>query len=402
MASASGAGWKATGQLLRRVGLAMERMGRSMQDGLGPVERLNASTRVVPLKGKEFQHGYENFVASSASIIGDVTFGERSSAWYGTTVEATGKPVTFGRNSAALDNAVVRATRTHAAKIGDDVTIGPNAVVQGATLEDGAMVGSNAVVKPGATVGRDSYVDANAVVEEGEVVPSGQVWTGVPAKYLRDLTTDEIAFLRSSAGITGDASMEHFDTSTLSADEAERASELYWLRVRREAAVEGTNAHVNEFDVHYDEEKMADDDVIQYYKLTQRHIGSGLFRDVDYNDAEVIEQRVQEQIAADDQEVRVLTQRVRGRRVAETIRRLTAVPPRLTERRDEVLDDLASTDPAAARYLGDFMRRLEEADEEGAQKLLAEFIQMDPRDAMAPDAPAHLAALKQHATKLIA
>lgn len=85
---------------------------------------------------------------------------------------------------------------------------GPNAVVRGATISDGAMIGSNAVIMPGAVIGADSYIDAGAVVEADAKVPKGQVWTGSPARYLRDLTVDEITFLRSSAATTGEVRVD--------------------------------------------------------------------------------------------------------------------------------------------------------------------------------------------------
>ncbi len=78
----------------------------------------------------------------------------------------------------------------------------PGARVVSATVESGARIGMGAHVLPGAVVGKNAFVDAGAVVGRGVRVPEGEVWTGNPARKLRSLTAEELAFLRSSAACT--------------------------------------------------------------------------------------------------------------------------------------------------------------------------------------------------------
>lgn len=96
-----------------------------------------------------------------------------------------------------------------------------------------------------------------------------------------------------------------------------------------------------------------------------------------------------------------LTQRAKARKVADTVRRLSAMGPHLAESRALVLDTLASEDPQAARYLHDFMTRVKASEtEEGTAKLVEEFIQMDSRDFLVPDAPMHIQNLRGHVAAL--
>jgi carbonic anhydrase/acetyltransferase-like protein (isoleucine patch superfamily) len=83
--------------------------------------------------------------------------------------------------------------------IGDDVTVGHRAVLHGCTVHDRCLVGIGAIVLDGAVVGPDAMVGAGALVPPGMVVPPGKLVLGAPARVKRDLTAEEIAFLRTSA-----------------------------------------------------------------------------------------------------------------------------------------------------------------------------------------------------------
>ncbi len=83
--------------------------------------------------------------------------------------------------------------------IGNDVTIGHSVTLHGCTLKDGCFVGMQAMVMDRAVVGEGALIGARALVTEGTVVPPGTLWLGVPARYVRDLTPDEVARLKQSA-----------------------------------------------------------------------------------------------------------------------------------------------------------------------------------------------------------
>ena len=93
--------------------------------------------------------------------------------------------------------------------IGDNVTIGANALVHACTLESNVVVGMGAHVLDGAVVGSTSMIAPGAIVTPGTKVPAGQLWSGVPAKHLRDLTAEEIATIMATATETAALSKEH-------------------------------------------------------------------------------------------------------------------------------------------------------------------------------------------------
>ena len=84
--------------------------------------------------------------------------------------------------------------------IGPGVTIGHRAVVHGATIESGALIGIGSIVLNGATVGEEAIIAAGAVVTEGSVIPPRTLAVGIPAKVVRELTEEDIARLRFAAG----------------------------------------------------------------------------------------------------------------------------------------------------------------------------------------------------------
>ena len=83
--------------------------------------------------------------------------------------------------------------------IGNDVTVGHSVTLHGCTLKDGCFIGMQAMVMDKAVVGEGALVGARALVTEGTVIPPHTLWVGAPAKYKRDLTPDEIAWLKKSA-----------------------------------------------------------------------------------------------------------------------------------------------------------------------------------------------------------
>lgn len=139
------------------------------------------------------------FVAPGARLVGAVTLGDRASVWYNAVVRADSAPVTIGARSNVQDNVSIHVDAGHPAVIGDDVSIGHNAVVHGCTIGDGALIGMGSVVLSGAVIGAGSLVAGGAVVLEGTVVPEGSLVAGVPAKVRRALSDEERAALIRNA-----------------------------------------------------------------------------------------------------------------------------------------------------------------------------------------------------------
>jgi len=108
--------------------------------------------------------------------------------------------VTIGEGVTIGDRAFVYASaQGKPTVIGNHAVVGAGAIVQGATLADESMVGAGAQVLDGATVQKHAAVGAGAIVPEGKVVPSGQLWAGVPAAYVRDLSVAEVANIAATA-----------------------------------------------------------------------------------------------------------------------------------------------------------------------------------------------------------
>ncbi|MFB8386622.1 gamma carbonic anhydrase family protein [Microbacterium sp. NPDC055910] len=131
------------------------------------------------------------FVAAGARVIGAVTLGPGASVWYNAVLRADGDTITVGQGSNLQDNVSVHVDHGSPVVIGENVSVGHNAVVHGCTIEDGSLIGMGSVVLSGAVIGAGSLVAGGAVVLEGMIVPPGSLVAGVPAKVRRELTAEE-------------------------------------------------------------------------------------------------------------------------------------------------------------------------------------------------------------------
>ncbi|MEI6206292.1 MAG: gamma carbonic anhydrase family protein [Desulfuromonadales bacterium] len=146
------------------------------------------------------------FVAETATIIGDVKMGPQSSIWYNCVARGDVNFIRIGARSNVQDMTMLHVTHKKNDDdpgapliIGDDVTIGHSVTLHGCTLLNGCFIGMQAMVMDHAIVGEGALVGARALVTEGTIIPPRTLWVGAPAKYRRDLTTDEIAWLQKSA-----------------------------------------------------------------------------------------------------------------------------------------------------------------------------------------------------------
>ncbi len=138
--------------------------------------------------GKSPRVAASAFIAPTATLIGDVIVGEESCIWFGVVLRADAGTIRIGARSAIEDNAVVHASERGSTVIGDDVTVGHGAVLDDCTIENGALVGSNAVILEGAVVGAGTLVAAGSVVTVDEHVPANIVAAGSPARVRKVMT----------------------------------------------------------------------------------------------------------------------------------------------------------------------------------------------------------------------
>jgi len=132
------------------------------------------------------------FIAPNTSIIGRVTVGEGTNIWYGATLRGDVQSITIGQDTNIQDGTVIHLTTggqgTH---IGDRVTVGHQALLHDCTIHDEAYVGMQSLVMDKAVIESRAFLAAGSLVPPGKRIPSGELWGGRPAKYMRDLTDDD-------------------------------------------------------------------------------------------------------------------------------------------------------------------------------------------------------------------
>jgi carbonic anhydrase/acetyltransferase-like protein (isoleucine patch superfamily) len=138
------------------------------------------------------------YVAPNATICGDVTLGQNTSVLFGAVITAEGGPVLIGNNCIIMENSVLRGTMKHPLRIGDNVLVGPHAMLSGCAVEDNVFIGSGARIFNAATLGTGAEVRINGIVHlktalpPGATVPIGWIAVGDPAEILPPGDHDKI------------------------------------------------------------------------------------------------------------------------------------------------------------------------------------------------------------------
>ncbi|RLA48906.1 MAG: gamma carbonic anhydrase family protein [Gammaproteobacteria bacterium] len=155
--------------------------------------KYNLGDKQVKLVGKG------HYIAPNAAVIGDVTLHENSSVWFGCTLRGDTDRIEVGAGSNIQDGTVMHADPGFPMIVGENVTVGHNAMLHGCTIGDGSLVGINAVVLSGAKVGKGCLIGANALVTEGMEIPDGSLVLGSPAKIKKHLSEEQqLGLLRSA------------------------------------------------------------------------------------------------------------------------------------------------------------------------------------------------------------
>ena len=137
---------------------------------------------IIEYEGKKPKIGLNVFIAPTATVIGDVEINDCASIWYGTVLRGDRAPIVIGRNTNIQDHCTVHTDADSPAHIGDNVTVGHNAVVHGCVIGDRCLIGISAVVLSRAVVKEGSIVAAGSVVIEEQQVGPYHLVAGVPAK----------------------------------------------------------------------------------------------------------------------------------------------------------------------------------------------------------------------------
>lgn len=148
---------------------------------------------ILPVNGIEPNLGKNTFVAPNATIVGDVICGEDCSFWFNAVVRGDVNSIRLGNKVNIQDGAVIHCTYQKTKTIlGNNVSVGHNAIVHGSLVHDNVLIGMGAIVMDNCEIGSNSIIAAGAVLTEGTIVPGGCIYAGVPAKKVKDISEELI------------------------------------------------------------------------------------------------------------------------------------------------------------------------------------------------------------------
>ena len=157
-----------------------------------PIYALGERKPLLPAAGRFW-------IAPNASVIGDVALGEDCSVWFGATLRGDNERISVGARANIQEGATLHTDPGFPLDVGEDCTIGHNAILHGCTIGAGALVGMGAVILNGAKIGRGCLVGARALVTEGKEFPDYSLIVGSPARATRTLDEAAVAGLRRAA-----------------------------------------------------------------------------------------------------------------------------------------------------------------------------------------------------------
>lgn len=130
-------------------------------------------------------------IARQSVVIGDVTIGRDSCVLHYAVIRGDDAPIVIGEESNVQENCTIHVSRNMPVHIGNNVTVGHNAVLHGCMIGDRTLIGMGAVVLDGARIGKDCIIGAGSLVTKNTVIPDGSLVMGSPAKIKRNLTWEE-------------------------------------------------------------------------------------------------------------------------------------------------------------------------------------------------------------------
>ncbi|MEE9363060.1 MAG: gamma carbonic anhydrase family protein [Cellulophaga sp.] len=143
------------------------------------------------INGKSPKMGKDCFIAENATIVGDVVMGDQCSIWFNAVLRGDVNFIKMGNKVNIQDGAVIHCTyQKSPTTIGNNVSVGHNALVHGCTIKDNVLIGMGSIVMDDCIVESNSIIAAGAVVTKGTHVPSGTIFAGMPAKKIKDISPE--------------------------------------------------------------------------------------------------------------------------------------------------------------------------------------------------------------------
>ncbi|MDH2206065.1 MULTISPECIES: gamma carbonic anhydrase family protein [Empedobacter] len=143
---------------------------------------------IKELNGHTPKFGENCFLADNAVVVGEVEMGNDCSIWFSAVVRGDVHYIKMGNKVNIQDNATIHATyQKSPTTIGNNVSIGHNAIVHGCTIHDNVLIGMGAIVMDDCIVESNSLIAAGAILTKGTHVKEGELWAGIPAKKIKDV-----------------------------------------------------------------------------------------------------------------------------------------------------------------------------------------------------------------------
>ena len=151
---------------------------------------------IKPVNGKHPQISKDCFIAENATIVGEVFIGKQCSVWFNAVIRGDVHYIKIGNKVNIQDGAVIHATfQKSPTTIGNNVSIGHNAIVHGCTIHDNVLIGMGSIIMDDCVIESNSIIAAGAVVLEGTHIESGTIYAGIPAKKVKELNEEQTARL---------------------------------------------------------------------------------------------------------------------------------------------------------------------------------------------------------------
>lgn len=148
---------------------------------------------ILPVNGKLPVFGADNYIAPNATIVGDVVTGNECSFWFNAVVRGDVNFIKMGNKVNVQDGACIHCTyQKTGTTIGNNVSIGHNAIVHGCTIHDNVLIGMGAIIMDNAVVHSNTIIAAGAVVLENTICEPGSIYAGVPAKKVKSISEELI------------------------------------------------------------------------------------------------------------------------------------------------------------------------------------------------------------------
>lgn len=146
---------------------------------------------IKPCRGNNPSWGEDCWFAENSTIVGDVKMGDHCSVWFSAVIRGDVNSISFGNKVNIQDGAVIHATFEKAkTTLGNNVSVGHNALVHGCTVEDNVLIGMGSIVMDGCYIESGSIIAAGAVLLEGTRVEGGSIYAGVPAKKVKSISPE--------------------------------------------------------------------------------------------------------------------------------------------------------------------------------------------------------------------